>query len=105
MDVIDKTSFPRAAGALKPGGTYLHTSTSLTEAITRRLYRSRDGRRAVFISDSQDRDGLAAVLSGLASGELRSVIDRRFALDELVEAHRYAETGAKRGHIAIEVDS
>lgn len=104
MDVVDKTSFPRAAPALKPGGTYLHTSTSLTEAITRRLFTGGEGRQAVFVRDPQDRDAMAAVLAKLASGELRSVIDRRFSLDELAEAHRYAETGVKQGHIVIEVD-
>jgi NADPH:quinone reductase-like Zn-dependent oxidoreductase len=34
---------------------------------------------------------------------LRPVIDRRYALEEIVEAHRYAETEQKKGNIVIMV--
>jgi len=49
--------------------------------------------------------GDAAFLKGLIeAGELRTVIDRRYALDEIAEAHRYAEAGHKRGHVVIVFD-
>jgi NADPH:quinone reductase-like Zn-dependent oxidoreductase len=37
----------------------------------------------------------------LETGELRTVIDRRYSLDEIAEAHRYVEAGHKRGHVLI----
>jgi NADPH:quinone reductase-like Zn-dependent oxidoreductase len=63
--------------------------------------------------------GAAKVLSGVAKGspsdqsflkelietqELRTVIDRRYSLEEIAEAHRYAEAGHKRGHAVILLD-
>ena len=36
-------------------------------------------------------------------GEIRPVIDRTYALDEIVDAHRYVDNGHKRGNVVITV--
>jgi NADPH:quinone reductase-like Zn-dependent oxidoreductase len=36
-------------------------------------------------------------------GELRPVIDRRYALDEIVEAHRYVDLALKKGNVIVTV--
>jgi NADPH:quinone reductase-like Zn-dependent oxidoreductase len=38
-----------------------------------------------------------------AKGEIRPVIDRSYALDDIVDAHRYVDTGHKRGNVVITV--
>ena len=37
------------------------------------------------------------------SGALRPVIDRRYTLDEIVEAHRYVDLGHKRGNVIVTI--
>ena len=43
-------------------------------------------------------------LGGLAAkGDIRPVIDRTYALDDIVDAHRYVDTGHKRGNVVLTV--
>ena len=45
-------------------------------------------------------------LAGLAeSGEFKPVIDRRYRFEEMAEAHRYVDTGRKRGNVVVTVTS
>ncbi len=104
LDVIDASSFGAAANALRPGGRYLHSDVSLVAAIRRRLHHSDGEKRAVFVRGGNEQEDLRKLVAMLAAGELRAVIDRRFPLEDVADAHAYAESGAKQGHIVISVD-
>ena len=104
LDVIDKSSFGEAAPALKPGGLYLHTDTSPIKAVRRRLSRYRHDRRWSFVPGGSDPADLVELAHLIRDGELRVVVDGPYALDQVPDAHRHAETGAKRGNIVVQVN-
>jgi NADPH:quinone reductase-like Zn-dependent oxidoreductase len=108
FDAVGKSSFSRCQGSLSERGVYLTTVPSL-EAL-RQALRSRlpGGKKAGFTAT-----GLRAArkkakdlvyLAELAeAGKLRAVIDRRYPLAEAAEAHRYVDTGRKRGNVVLTV--
>ena len=49
------------------------------------------------------RDDLVLLSELATAGEIRPVIDRTYALDRIVDAHTYVDTGHKRGNVVITV--
>jgi NADPH:quinone reductase-like Zn-dependent oxidoreductase len=72
--------------------------------IVRARWASRGSRKRVSFAASGPTSEDLAYLRGLAeAGRLRPVIDRSFPLEQMAEAHRYAEAGQKQGNIVVVV--
>lgn len=103
LDTINRTSFRRAMSALSDGGTYLNLNAGLLTRL-RMTWASlrRRGQLLTWTSGYTLRN-LQTLQELLESRQLRSVVDRRYALNEVVEAHRYVESDLKRGNVVMTV--
>ncbi len=84
FDAVAKVSPAHAKKALEKKGVYLNVDTSTNNL-------------KITIED------LALLGDLLATGELKAVIDRRYSMEQIVEAHHYVDQGHKKGNVVITV--
>jgi NADPH:quinone reductase-like Zn-dependent oxidoreductase len=103
FDTVGKSGFWRSMRALKRGGFYVLAASGLLTPTLGRLWASVTGAGRLpggMMARSQPGD--LSLLKGLIeAGKLRVVIDRLFSLNEIAEAHRYVETGHKKGNVVV----
>ena len=111
FDVLGKAGFPRSLRALKPGGRYLLVGFSggfwrIARALVTGAFVHLRGRARFITGAANPKQADLVFLQELIdAGKLRTVIGRRYALDEIVEAHRYADSGHKIGNVAVLIGS
>ena len=95
--------FTRVVHSLKPGGALLLVITSLGGMLTASRHTRRTGKTVTFTPGPVSHEDLAGLVRLAEAGEIRPVIDRTYDLDDIVEAHRYVDSGRKRGNVVLRI--
>jgi NADPH:quinone reductase-like Zn-dependent oxidoreductase len=106
FDAVGKSSFGRCKRLLKPRGFYLSTDLGpfAQNPILALITPLFGGRKAMMpIPPKYDQGRVQYFKELIESGAFKPVIDRRYPLDQIVEAYRYVETGQKIGNVLITV--
>jgi NADPH:quinone reductase-like Zn-dependent oxidoreductase len=104
FDILGKSMFSRCKSSLKPNGRYLLASFKMKQ-LFQMLWTSLIGNKKVICAIASEKPEDLFVLKELIeAGKIISVIDRTYPLEEIVEAHRYVETGQKKGSVVITVE-
>lgn len=101
MDCVGNAPFERVRGAIKPGGSLLLVIIDLKGMLGAAGNSRRSGIRVNGAEVQPSADDLKELARLAEAGVLRPVIDRRYGFDEIVEAHRYLDTGRKRGNLMV----
>ena len=104
FDVVNKSSFSHCKSLLKERGIYLATFPTLA-FILQMLWTSIIGDKKVIGGEASEKaEDLVFLKELIEEGELKSIIDRSYPLEQIVEAHRYVEKGHKKGNVVITVE-
>jgi NADPH:quinone reductase-like Zn-dependent oxidoreductase len=104
FDAVGKCSFPSCKRVLTAKGIYMTTVPKLS-IIMQMLWTSLfKGKRAIFATAGlmQNNANLTFLMELASNGTLNAVIDRRYPLERLPDAHRYVETERKKGNVIIQ---
>ena len=103
FDVVGTISLPRSVRSITKNGTYL-LANPIKSQIVQGPWARMTSNKKVFMQTASGTIADLIFLRGLIEeGEIRTVIDRRYPLEETAEAHRYVETGQKKGNVVITV--
>lgn len=103
FDTVGKTSFAACKNSLTPDGRFLAAAGGLKEFRQMFWTSIRGGKRVIAGVSSESKDDLQVLKGIVESGKLKPVIDCCYPLEDIAEAHRYVDTGRKRGNVVITV--
>jgi NADPH:quinone reductase-like Zn-dependent oxidoreductase len=103
FDAVGKLSFKRSKGSIKPGGSFVATD-GLSNLLLRLWTRRFGDKKVIFdIPPRFTQDDVLLLKRLIDGGRYRSVIDRVYPMDEVVDAVRYVETEQKVGNVVLTI--
>jgi len=103
LDVVGKSSFSGSIRSLKQNGRYLIADPGLSQMVRGRWTSMISSKKVLFGAAHPKREDLVFLRELIEAGKLKSIIDRRYPLEQIAEAHRYVEKGSKKGNVIITV--
>jgi NADPH:quinone reductase-like Zn-dependent oxidoreductase len=104
LDVVGKSPFSRSIRSLSEDGFYLLANPGLSHMVRGRWTSMTSDKRVIMGAASHKTADLLFLKELIEAGKLKTVIDRRYPLEQTAEAHRYVETGQKAGNVVITVE-
>ncbi|NQX63972.1 NAD(P)-dependent alcohol dehydrogenase [Paenibacillus qinlingensis] len=103
FDAVGKRSFLQCKSSLSAKGVYLTTVPSLGIMLQMSWTSKIGSKKAKFTASGlqQKKENLMFLAELFDKGQMKAVIDKRYPLEQMVEAHRYVETGRKKGNVVI----
>lgn len=115
FDTVGKSGYWRSLRSLKRGGYYILVAglglkwfvATVLASLLGGMWASVTGAAKVVGAPKRGEttERLLFLKELIEAGELKTVIERRYSLDQIAEAHRHAETGHKKGHVLIVLES
>lgn len=103
FDTVGKAPYEYSRKSLKPNGVYLSTVFGIKQLLQMLWTAIAGASRAIYTVAPERTDDLIFIKELIEAGEIQSVIDRRYPLEQAADAHAYAEHGHKKGNVVLVV--
>ena len=106
FDAVGKSSFLRCKNLIKQGGVYFSTDLGfLAQNPFLALLTTKIGSKKVMFPIPKDsKEDVSFFKELIEKGKFKAVIDRKYPLEQIAEAHRYVDKGHKKGNVVITVE-
>ncbi len=103
FDAVGKSSFAGCMRSLKEEGIYLQAVAAPALSVRMRWTALTSGKTLLGGTAVPKAEDMMYLKELVEAGKLQPVIDRCYPLEHMVEAHRYVDTGHKKGNVVITV--
>lgn len=103
FDVVGVLRFSPNDALLTQDGTYVTANPRVPQMVQALWTMMRSSKRVVLEAASGSVEDLVYLRELIEAGKIRTVIDRVYPLEQIVEAHRYVERGGKLGNVVITI--
>jgi NADPH:quinone reductase-like Zn-dependent oxidoreductase len=111
FDTVGKSTFGKSRAILKPGGAYISSelgpwSQNLYFSLITAIFGSlpgQSGKKVKFPYPPNIMRSITLLKKLIEEGKYKSVIDRKYPLEQIADAFRYVETGQKTGNVVITI--
>jgi len=103
IDTVGKSPFWGSVSSLNENGTYLNENPGVFNGIRARRVSRRTGKKVITWEGSYSAKNLLRLKELIEVEAIKPVIDRRYLLEQIAEAHRYVETDQKKGNVVVTI--
>jgi NADPH:quinone reductase-like Zn-dependent oxidoreductase len=104
MDTIDKSPFSGSLRSLNENGVYLNANPGLFDRIWMGSALKNSNKKVLTWTGGYSTEKLLILKDLIEGGKIKSIIDRSYPLEQIVEAHRYVDEGHKKGNVVITLE-
>jgi NADPH:quinone reductase-like Zn-dependent oxidoreductase len=103
VECVGNAPFERVDGSIKPSGALLLVIADLKSMLGASRNARKSGKLVTWSDSPATAEELSFLVKLAEAGAYRAVTDRTHEFDEIVEAHRYVDTGRKKGNVVLRV--
>lgn len=101
FDVLGRGRFSKYKSSLAPGGIYFSVSFKAWKLLQMLWTSITGGKKVLCALSNCSQQDLISIKELIEAGKFKSIVDKCFPLEQAAEAHRYFESGNKKGSVVI----